>query len=165
MGNTFRPTVDYTQQHQQDWVPRSPDANGGGRQGMRLVGQTFGEEVLFNALAITDTAMHQGAGPATGNPTGTPFDQVYAPIKTALVTSTLNQAVSLQPVWSRDQGATWIPFGAPIDVPAYSGTGPPESAVIPLSTPSQYLPYANLQATCATAPGSGVLNGWLERLG
>lgn len=164
MGQAFTQQMDLLQHQQLEWVPRSPDMNGGGNQGGRLVMQVYGEEVLFNNLAITDTNPHLSQTPSNQNPTGVPYDQVYAPYKTALVVSTLNQAVSLQPMWSRDR-QNWYPFGSAVSVPAYSGSGTPPSAVIPLSTPSQYVPYVGLQATCSTAPTSGTLNAWLERLG
>ncbi len=158
--------LDPVQKRQNEWVPRSPDVNGGGKQGMRLVGLVFGEEVLFDAAngTIADTAAHMSHGPTAVNPTGTNFDQVYAVYKTALVTSTLNQSVSLQPMWSRD-GTTWYAFDTATSVTAYSGTGPAQSTTIFLSTPTLYLPYVALQATCATAPTSGELLAWLERLG
>ncbi len=174
MGAQFQngAQIDPVQKQQNEWVPRSPDANGGGKQGMRLVGMTYGVDVLFDALAITDTSAHASTAPAARtplNPTGSKaepnnFDEVYAPHKTALVTSTLNEAVTLQPTWSAD-GITYYPFGSTVQVAAYSGTGPAESQIIALSTPSQYLPYVGLSATCTAAPTSGELNGTLARLG
>ena len=166
MGQAFRGQVDPIQHEQLVWVPRGPDVYGGGSQGHRLVGLVYGEEVLFddNNGTITDTKTHMSYAPSAPNPTGTNFDQVYAVYKTALVLSTLNQSVSLQPVWSRDR-QNWYAFGSPVTVSAYSGTGNPQSAVVPLSTPSQYVPYVGLQAICTTAPTSGALNAWLERLG
>jgi|SRR5579875_560026 len=164
MGQAFTYPINDVSKGQWDWIPREPDINGGGAQGGRIVMQAFGESILFNNLAITDTAAHLSLAPSGKNPTGTPFDQVYAPYKTALVTSTLNQTVSLQPMWSRDR-VNWYPFGTATTVNAYSGTGNPQTAVIALSTPNQYIPYVALQATCTTAPTSGYLNGWLERLG
>jgi len=164
MGNKFVSQISVYTQQQTRWVPRSSDMNGGGEQGGELVMLTYGEEALFNALVITDTTAHQSLAVANDNPEGVPYDQVYAVYKTALVTSTLNQAVALQPIWSRDR-ATWYSFGTATNVIAYGGTGPAQTGIIALSTPSQYLPYVGLIATCATAPTSGALNGWLERLG
>ncbi len=167
MGSKFRPTTALPDQYQQRYVPRSTDRYGGGPQGMALVGAVYGEDVMFDALAITDTATHSpygGAAVVTDNPTGVSFDQVYATAKTGVFTSTLNQAATLQPVWSRD-GSTWYAFGSASTIDAYSGSGTAQATVIPLSTPSQYLPYVGVTATCATAPTSGTLSGWLERLG
>ena len=167
MGSQFRPTTAPPDRELQRYVPRAQDEYGGGPQGMALVGAVFGEDVMFDALAITDTTAHQpyGGNPiANDNPTGVAFDQVYAVNKTAVGTSTLNQSVSLQPVWSRD-GTAWYAFGSATTVTAYSGSGTAVPWMIPLSTPSQYLPYVGVTATCATAPASGVLNGWVERLG
>jgi len=164
MGQSFGKPVDNVSKAQWDWIPRDPDVNGGGSQGGRLVMLTYGESILFEDLPITDTTAHMSLAPSGANPTGVPFDQVYAPYKTALFTSTLNQAVSLQPMWSRDR-VSWYPFGTATSVSAYSGTGNPETGIIALSTPSQYLPYVGIQATCSTAPTSGILSGWLERLG
>lgn len=164
MGQYFTVPVNELTKNQWDWVPREPDVNGGGEQGGRLVMLTYGESVLFDALSITDTTAHMSDAPSENNPSGTPFDQVYAPYKTALITSTLNQSVSLQPMWSRDR-VNWFPFGTPASVAAYGGTGIAVSAVISLSSPTQYVPYVGVEATCATAPTSGKLNGWLERLG
>ena len=157
---------------QNEWVPRSQDVNGGGKQGMRLVGLTYGADTLFDALAITDTSAHPSIIPSQRtplNPTGTKaspnnFDEVYAVQKTALITSTLNEAVTLQPTWSPD-GVNYYPFGSTVTVTAYSGTGAASSQIVALSTPSQYLPYVGLVATCATAPTSGELNATLARLG
>lgn len=163
MGSQFKPTTALPDQGQQRYVPRAPDANGGGPQGHALVGLVFGEEVLFDALAITDTAAHDSNGPASGNPTGTAFDQAYGVYKTALVTSTLNEAVSIQPQWSRDL-TNWYAFGTATAVTAWV-SGAAVGAAIALSGPSLYVPYVRLVATCATAPTSGVLNAWLERLG
>lgn len=164
MGSKFRPTTALPDQYQQRYVPRATDVNGGGPQGHALVGMVYGEDVLFDNLSITDTSAHQSyGGPlANNNPTGNAFDQAYAPYKTAVGTSTLNEAVSLQPVWSRD-GKTWYSFGAATSVAASTGAAIPW--VVALSTPSQYLPYVGVTATCTTAPTSGALNGWLERLG
>lgn len=163
MGQAFGKPTDNLSKAQWDWVPREPDINGGGAQGGRLVMQPYGESVLFDNLAITDALAHDSNDPSGANPTGVPFDQVYAPYKTALITSTLNQSVKLQPMWSRDR-VNWYPFGTATTVSTYTG-GTPQTAVIALSTPSQYIPYVGIQATCTTAPSSGVLNGWLERLG
>ncbi len=171
MGSQFRyPNNNLSQQspvnHEQlYWVPRSLDMWGGGAQGGHLVMSVFGEDVLFDTLAIADTAAHMSAAISTSNPTGASFDQVYAPYKTGLFTSTLNQSVSLQPMWSRDMGATWYSFGTPVTINAYSGAGTAESGLIALSVPAQYVPFVGVQATCTTAPTSGVLSGWLERLG
>jgi len=174
MGAQFARTTQISPaaQGQLEWVPRSPDVDGGGAQGMRLVGSVYGADALFANLAITDTEAHASIIPsqrASLNPTGTAaspnnFDEVHAVYKTALITSTLNQAVTLQPTWSQD-GVTYYPFGTAVTVPAYSGTGAASSQAVPLSTPSQFLPYVGLTATCATAPDSGVLNGTLARLG
>ncbi len=163
MGQAFNKQIDLIQHQQLEWVPREPDLNGGGNQGMRLVGPVYGESVLFNALQITDTTAHMSLPPSGNNPEGVPYDQVYAVYKTALVTSTLNQSVSLQAMWSRDR-TNWYPFGTAMTVDAYV-SGTPQTTIIALATPSMYLPYVGLQATCATAPVSGVLNAWLERLG
>lgn len=163
MGQSFTYPVDEPSKRQWDWVPREQDVNGGGQQGGRLVMFTYGESVLFNNLAITDTENHLSNPPNGINPSGTPYDQVYATHKTALVVSTLNESVSLQPMWSRDR-ENWYPFGTATTVAASSG-GVVETAVIPLSTPNQYIPYVGLQASCATAPTSGTINAWLERLG
>lgn len=167
MGDRFHSPVSQVNQHEWEWVPRSDDQFGGGHQGMRLVGSAFGQETLFNALQIRDTNPHDSEAPGTDtvNPTGTAFDQVYAVYKTALVQSTLDQSVSLQPVYSPDNGTTWLAFGTATTVNAYGGTGPAQSAIIVLSSPSQYLPLVGLQATCAAAPASGDLNGQLARLG
>lgn len=145
------------------WVPRSADMFGGGAQGGTLVMPIFGEDVLFSALAIRDTIAHQSLPPVAGaNPSGVNFDAAYAVYKTALFTSTLNESVSLQAMWSRDQ-ISWYPFGTAQTIAASTGAEVP--AVLSLSVPTQYLPFVAVQATCATAPTSGVLNGWLERLG
>lgn len=167
MALSYTQQQDLIQHQQLEWVVRGPDATGGGAQGMRLVGLTYGEEVLFNALAITDTNMHQSNEPGTTgapNPTGIPFDQVYAIYKTALIVSTLNQPVSLQPIWSRDR-TNWYPLGSPVVLGAYAGTGTAESTSFALSSPTQYMPYVGVQATCSTAPTGGALSGWLSRLG
>lgn len=166
MGASFGRQIDPVQKQQLEWVPRSPDVYGGGQQGMRLFGLTYGEEVLFDASngTIRDTQPHMSYAPAATNPTGTAFDQVYAVFKTVLLVSTLNQAISVQPMFSRD-GQNWYPFGNPVNLTAYSGTGAPSTAVVVLSTAQQYIPYAGVQVTCSTAPTSGVLSGWLERLG
>ncbi|MCL6442456.1 MAG: hypothetical protein K6T83_03155 [Alicyclobacillus sp.] len=166
MGEQFNARQHAPAQHEiLRWVPRSSDMFGGGNQGMTLIGLVFGEDVLFNALQIRDTTMHQSENIKTDNPTGEPYDQAYAPYKTIFVVSTLNQTVSLQPVWTRDMGQTWYPLGSAVNVPAYSGTGSPQSAIIVVSSPSQYIPFVGLQATCATEPSSGQLDAWLERLG
>ncbi len=166
MGSSFRSQISPINHEQLRWVPRSDDQNGGGNQGGSLVMSVFGEDVLFNSLAITDTVAHmsQTPGVTNPNPEGTPYDQVYAVQKTAVLESTLNQSVSVQPMWSRDR-VNWYAFGTATAVNAYSGSGVAQTAVIALSTPSLYLPYVGLQATCATAPTSGTLSGWLERLG
>lgn len=167
MGSKFRPTTALPDQYQQRYVPRATDRNGGGPQGHALVGAVYGEDVMFDALSITSTTTQQpygGVAIANDNPTGVAFDQVYAVAKTAVLVSTLNQAVTLQPIWSRD-GKTWYVFGSTATIAAYSGTGAAQSAVVALSTPSQYLPYVGVTATCATAPTAGVLSGWVERLG
>ena len=162
MGQSFRSQINPISHKQLGWVPREPDVNGGGEQGGQLFMPVYGESVLFDALQIVDATAHMSEAPAGANPEGTPYDQVYAAHKTALVTSTLNQSVSLQPMWSRDR-INWYPFGTPASVAASTGTA--QTAVIPLSTPSQYVPYVGLQATCVTAPTSGALSAWLERLG
>ncbi len=164
MGLSFTFPIAEPEKRQWNWVPREQDVNGGGQQGGNLVMLTYGESVLFNALAITDTNAHMSQEPSGNNPTDTPYDQVYAVYKTALITSTLNEAVSIQPMWSRDR-VNWYPVGSVVTIAAYSGSGTPSSDVVALSTASQYLPYTGIQATCATAPTSGVLNAWLERLG
>lgn len=165
MGQSFTKQIDELQHRQLEWVPREPDLNGGGNQGGRLVMLPYGESVLFNNLSITDTNAHMSTPPDdTKNPEGVAYDQVYAVYKTALVTSTLNQAVSLQPMFSRDK-INWYQFGSSTTVPAYSGSGNPQNVIISLSTPNAYIPYVGLQATCSTAPTTGNLNGWLERLG
>lgn len=166
MAQAYTQQADIIQHQQLEWVPREADATGGGSQGMRLVGMVYGEAVLFDALAIRSTTAQMSVEPGTtaANPTGEPYDQVYAVYKTALVLNTLNEAVSLQPVWSRDR-QNWYPFNSPETVAAYSGTGPAISAVLSLSSPTQYLPYVGVVATCSTAPTSGTLQGWLERLG
>jgi hypothetical protein len=162
MGQSFTYPVDELSKIQWDWVPREQDVNGGGQQGGRLVMLTYGESVLFDGLAIADTTAHMSIAPSGTNPSGTPYDQVYAVCKTALVVSTLNESVSLQPMWSRDR-VNWYAFGSATTVAASSGTA--QSTAIALSTATQYIPYVGLQATCATAPTSGTLSAWLERLG
>lgn len=169
MGSQFRYVNNNLSQqspvnHEQlSWVPRSDDRFGGGHQGGRLVMAPFGEDVLFDALAITDTVAHSSNLPVNSeNPTGFAFDSIYAPYKTALFLSTLNQAVSIQPVWSRDL-VDWYPFGSAQTIAA--STGAPVPLALALSTPTLYLPFVGVQATCATAPTSGALSGWLERLG
>lgn len=170
MGSQFSRVTAGPDRELQRYVPRSNDSNGGGAQGHSLVGLTFGEDPLFDVSngAISDTNAHESYGPGSGqvpaNPTGTNFDQVYAVYKTAVVLSTLNKAVSLQPMWSRD-GSNWYPFGIAVVVSAYSGSGSPQSETISLSTSSQYVPYVALQAICSVAPTSGTLLAWLERLG
>lgn len=151
---------------QLEWVPRSRDVNGGGPQGGALVMPIYGQDVVWDTLAITDTSAHPGltAQTAVTNPTGGHFDPVYAVVKTLLIVSTLNQAVSIQPTWSLD-GETYYPFGTATTVDAYSGSGDPITTVIPLSTASQYIPYASAIATCSTAPTSGTLTGTTARLG
>ncbi|NMP20765.1 hypothetical protein [Sulfobacillus harzensis] len=151
---------------QMRWVPRSRDVNGGGPQGGALVMPVYGQDVVWDALAITDTAAHPGMTAQAGvkNPSGGWFDPVYAVYKTLLVVSTLNEAVSIQPTWSLD-GETYYPFGTATSVDAYSGSGNPATALVALSTPSQYLPYVNAIATCSTAPTSGTLTGTIARLG
>ena len=161
MGRQFGVQIDPISKAQLAWVPRSVDANGGGPQGMDLVGAVYGTEVLWDALAITDTAAHASLAAASAdptNPTGTPFDAVYAVYKTALVVSTLNEPVSLQPTVSWD-GETYYATGSATSLAA-GGT-----AVLALSSPSLYVPYVGLTATCATAPTSGTLTGTLARLG
>lgn len=151
---------------QMRWVPRSRDVNGGGPQGGSLVMLPYGQDTVWNTLAITDTTAHPGATAqvAVTNPSGGWFDPVYAVYKTLLVVSTLNEAVSIQPTWSLD-GATYYPFGSATTVNAYSGTGDAATAIVVLSTPSQYLPYVSAIATCSTAPTSGTLTGTIARLG
>lgn len=166
MGRQFGVQIDTVSKEQLEWVPRSVDANGGGPQGMRLVGSVYGTEVWWTALAITDTAPHASPGAAVAdptNPTGTPFDAIYAVYKTALVVSTLNEAVTLQPTASWD-GVTYYPVGSAATLPAGT-TDSPAATVIALSTPALYVPYVGLTATCATAPTSGSLSGTLARLG
>ncbi len=167
MGSAFRAVTSQQDQRQQEWVTRAQDVNGGGPQGLRLVGLTYGEDVMFSALQIRDTAAHasyNGSTPPSNNPNGG-WDQVYAPYKTAALVSTLNQSLTVQPVFSRDGGATWYPYDAASTLPAYGGTGPAQTLVLGLSTPSLYLPYVGVQVTAAVAPASGSLSGWLERLG
>ena len=151
---------------QMRWVPRSRDVNGGGPQGGSLLMLPYGVDAVWDAEAITDTTAHPGltAQAAVKNPSGGWFDPVYAVYKTLLVVSTLNQAVSIQPTWSLD-GATYYPLGTATTVAAYSGTGEPQTAVIVLSTPTQYVPYASATATCTTAPSGGTLTGTIARLG
>lgn len=147
------------------WVPRSRDVNGGGPQGGALVMPIYGQDVVWDALAITDTAAHAGltAQAAVKNPTGGWFDPVYARTKTLLIVSTLNEAVSIQPTWSLE-GETYYPFGSSTSVAAASG-GVPVTAVIAVSSASQYVPYVSAVATCSTAPTSGTLTGTCARLG
>ena len=167
MGEQYGVQISEISKQQLRWVPRSPDINGGGPQGHQLVGAVYGQDVLWDALAITDTAAHASLAAAaadTQNPSGGWYDPVYAPYKTALITSTLNEAVSLQPTWSLD-GTTYYPWGTATTVDAYSGSGAPVPAILVLSTPAQYLPYVGAMATCATAPTSGTLTGTVARLG
>lgn len=169
MGRAFRVpnAISPVTQAQLDFVPRSEDMNGGGDQGGRLIMLPFGEDVLFNNLSITDTSAHQSTFTIL-NPTGTPFDPVYAVYKTVYVVSTLNEAVTVQPTFTRDYAdatPTWYPYGTTTSVPAYSGTGAAQVAVIALSTPSLYIPFAGISVSCATAPTSGSISAWLERLG
>ncbi len=165
MGQQFGVQIAEVLKHQLDWVPRSRDAWGGGPQGMRLVGQVYGLEVLFDQLAITDTVAHASSPASTTdqNPAGGSWDQVYAPLKSAGVVSTLNEAVTLQPTWSWD-GQTYYPFGTAVTVAAGSASTP-ATEVIALSTPQQYVPFVGLIATCSTAPTSGTLTVVLTRLG
>ena len=151
---------------QQEWVPRSRDVHGGGPQGGTLVMPVYGQDVVWSALAITDTAAHAGltAEEAVQNPTHTWYDPVYAVYKTLCIVSTLNEAVSIQPTWSLD-GVTYYAVGSATSVSAYSGSGNPVTALISVSGPSLYIPYVSAIATCATAPSSGTLTGMVARLG
>lgn len=167
MGQQFGVQIAEIDKQQQEWVPRQNDPYGGA-QGMRLIGHPFGVDQLWTALAITDTAAHASApaqDQATSNPTGAPYDAQYAVYKTVLITSTLNEAVSIQLTASVD-GLTYYPLGDPVTVPAWAGgSAPAASAWITAATPSQYVPFVGAVATCATAPTSGVLNGQVARLG
>lgn len=166
MGRQFGVQIDEITKRQLNWVPRSVDAWGGGEQGMRLVGSVFGTETLWANLAIRDTAPHASltADAADAlNPTGMPYDQIYAPIKTAFVISSLNSAVTLQATWSLD-GVTYYPWGSTVTVAAGT-TDAPSTGVLALSTPQQYVPFVGVIATCSTAPTSGVLQGTVARLG
>lgn len=147
------------------WVPRSSDMFGGGSQGATLIVPVVGEDVLFTDLAIRDTVAVDSPVITNDNPTGTPYDQAYASFKTALFTSTLNQIVTVQPLFTRDYGVTWYPFGTTSTIAAYSGTGPAQTLALALSTPTLYIPFVGVQVSCGTGPTSGLLNGWLERLG
>jgi hypothetical protein len=127
----------------------------------------YGIDAVWKDLTITTTSPQPGLTAqqaVTHNPSGGHFDPVYATIKTLCVVSTLNESVSIQPTWSLD-GETYYPMGSATTVTAYSGSGDPVTAIIPLSTPSQYIPYASAIATCATAPTSGTLTGNTARLG
>ena len=167
MGQQFGVQIAEIDKQQQEWVPRQTNPYGG-PEGMRLIGHPFGTDVLWQSLAITDTAAHPSAPIVTmptSNPTGGPYDAQYAPYKTLLVTSTLDEAVDIQLTGSID-GQTYYPLGQPVSVAAWAGgTAPPASAWITAATPSQYIPFIGAIATCATAPTSGTLTGIVARLG
>ena len=166
MPRSFTSQIDQVTHAQAEWLPRSQDANGGGEQGARLVALTYGAPFLYNNLAIRDTNPHPSDAPGTfdKNPQGIAYDQVYAPYKSALLTSTLNQIVTVQPLMSFD-GVTWYDLGSTQTIAAYGGTGPAIPLALYLSTAAQYLPYVAVTVSCATAPTSGVLSGILARLG
>lgn len=103
------------------------------------------EAVLFNAVAIRDTAAHNStASTNTG----------YR-VKTIIVSNGLNQIVSMQCQGSRD-GTNWINIGSSWDVAA--GANIYQSC-------DTYFPYMRAVATCAVAPSTGTLSMWLEKVG
>lgn len=166
MGQQFGQQIAEVLKQQLRWVPRARDVNGGGPQGGALVMPVYGQDLVWQAVAITDTAPHPGltAQAAVQNPTQGWYDPVYAVYKTLMILSTLNEAVSIQPTWSLD-GVTYYPFGSAVSVAAYGGTGSPVTSVVALSTPTAYVPYVSAIAQCTTAPSSGALTGTTARLG
>ena len=127
------------------------DGTDGSPRGHRFLGLMPNEDVLFSALAITDTTAHDSNASVT----------IYAQQKTILVVNGLNQSVSIQAQWSRD-GSSWYNLGTAQSVTAGAAA---EIGTSTISALGDYLPMLRVTATCATAPTSGSLSAWLERLG
>jgi hypothetical protein len=118
----------------------------------------YGEDVLFGALAITDTTQHNSA---TSDCRGYRSKAIF-------VTTSLNQSANVSVDVSRD-GVTWVVLGAAAALPAgtytlngnETGASPGQTSFVAgLSNP---WPYVRVHATCPTAPTSGTLSAWLEK--
>lgn len=107
----------------------------------------YDEEQIFTDKEIRDTNAHNSK---------TSFCERWAR-KTILVKNGLNQAVSIQTQGARDSNFTNVyPVGTALSVAAGAND---------YLTCADYFPYLRVAATCSTAPTTGNLNVWVEKLG
>ncbi len=119
----------------------------------------YGEDVLFAALAIADTAEHDSA----------PSNCRGYKSKAIFVTTSLNQSVNVSVDVSRD-GSVWVNLNSPASLPAgtftldgnETGASPGQTSFVAgLNNP---WPYVRVHATCPVAPTAGTISAWLEKL-
>lgn len=105
----------------------------------------FLESAMFEEESIRDTNAH----------TSTSIPSNELPIKTLIINNGLNQTVSLQMQASRDD-TNWFNVGSAFDVAATTWT---------YQTCDTFFPYGRIVATCGTAPTTGALSAWCEKVG
>jgi len=106
-----------------------------------------GEDRIFVALEIRDTDTHDSH----------PSDCRAFKVKTIIVHNGLNEDVTIQVQGDRERG-----FSHPLDLGAsFTVTAGTDD----YQTLTDYWPYLRAQATCSTAPTSGSLDVWVEKVG
>lgn len=106
----------------------------------------FVEDQMFNALAIRDTNNHNSAV----------FDLRHFTPKTLIVENGLNQQVDLQLEGGREVTlAAKFNVGSVINVAATTND---------YATLSDAIPFVRLVASCATAPTTGTLTVYMEKV-
>lgn len=104
----------------------------------------FIESPMFSEEAIRDTNAHNSVG----------VDAQELPVKTVIVYNGLNQAVTLQMQGSRDN-TNFFNVGNSFDVAATTWYW---------QSCDTYFPYGRMIATCGSAPSSGTLSVWCEKV-
>jgi hypothetical protein len=114
---------------------------------------TSREDILFDALAITDTGTKTSA---TSKDVGG-FNQM-----TLVINNSLNQAGNYQVQYSRD-GSTWINYGTSQALGAASGFTMVAGTVLGGLTTRPMMGLFRITYTASIAPASGTLSMYLQK--
>jgi hypothetical protein len=105
----------------------------------------FIEDTMFDGQSIRDTSAH----------TSPTISSSELPVKTLIYNNTLDQTVTLQLQASRDQ-VNFFNVGSSFDV---------ASNVWGYQTCDTFFPYGRIIAQCGTAPTTGTVSVWCEKIG